>query len=167
MPRVTINRHSRSAFDSRAFIRAHLRTRYGASATRASLFFLRLRSFSRFLPYLRTSPYVFPRDPRRVRGRSGEYLESQTEARTVRRTNESSFRQTAKVNESVSRQRKGDRKREKRAKSRGKRGTQRRTAREARSEKQRRKENQFIEPHGKRRRVTGADGQRCVFRAHG
>lgn len=166
MPRVTINRHSRSAFDSRAFIQAHLRTRYGTYATRASLFFLRLRSFSSFLPFLRTSPYVRPRDPWRVRGRSGEYLKSQTEARTVRRTDESSFRQTAKANESVWRQwkRKRKRKREKRAKARGERETKKR---EARSEKQRRKENQFIEPHGKRRRVTGADGQRCVFRAHG
>ena len=164
MPRVTINRHSRSAFDSRAFIQAHLRTRYGTSATRASLFFLRLRSFSPFLPFLRTSPYVRPRDPWRVRGRSGEYLKSQTEVRTVRRTDESSFRQTAKANESVWRQWKRERKREKRAKARGERETKKR---EARSEKQRRKENQFIEPHGKRRRVTGADGQRCVFRAHG
>ena len=164
MPRVTINRHSRSAFDSRAFIQAHLRTRYGTYATRASLFFLRLRSFSPFLPFLRTSPYVRPRDPWRVRGRSGEYLKSQTEVRTVRRTDESSFRQTAKANESVWRQWKRERKREKRAKARGERETKKR---EARSEKQRRKENQFIEPHGKRRRVTGADGQRCVFRAHG
>lgn len=164
MPRVTINRHSRSAFDSRAFIQAHLRTRYGTYATRASLFFLRLRSFSPFLPFLRTSPYVRPRDPWRVRGRSGEYLKSQTEVRTVRRTDETSFRQTAKANESVWRQWKRERKREKRAKARGERETKKR---EARSEKQRRKENQFIEPHGKRRRVTGADGQRCVFRAHG
>lgn len=163
MPRVTINRHSRSAFDSRAFIQAHLRTRYGTSATRASLFFLHLRSFSRFLPFLRTSPYVSPRAPWRVRGVfPGEYLKSQTEE-----TSESSFRQTAKVNDSVSRQWKRERKREKRAEARCKRGTKRRIAREARSEKQRRKENQFIEPYGKRRRVTGADGQRCVFRAHG